>query len=93
MRFLQNSQEELEKTGQFFQVAIHFHHIHPQTKMTGIDINSCTLVGLFLTKLNHYFIVSIDTHVFLLLKMTLKIGDTDPLITEARNELFKDKTG
>ena len=55
--FLQNSQEELQEIGQLFQVAIRFHPCHPQAKM--IDTSFCALVGLFLTKLNHYFNVSI----------------------------------
>ena len=60
--FLPNSQEELERIGQLFQVAIRFHPSHPQAKM--IDTSFCALVGLFLTKLNHYFNVFIDTNKF-----------------------------
>ena len=52
-----NSHEELQKTGQFFQVSIHFHLTNLQTKI--IDSSFCSLEELFLTKLNHYFNVSI----------------------------------
>ena len=35
---------------------------HPQSEM--VDTSFCILVGLFLTKLNHYFNVSIDVNMF-----------------------------
>ena len=57
-----NTQEELEKTGQFFQVAINFHPSHPQPKI--INTSFCALLGLLSTKLNHYFDDSIDSHMF-----------------------------
>ena len=50
-QFFQNTQNELEKVCQLFQVAIHFHPGHPQPKMN--DTSFCALVGLLLTKLNH----------------------------------------
>ena len=45
-----------------FQVAIHFHPGRSQTKL--INVSFCALVGFLLTKLNHYFNVSIDTSMF-----------------------------
>ena len=42
--FFQNTQNELVKIGQFFQVAIHFHPCYPQPKMD--DTSFCGLVGL-----------------------------------------------
>ena len=42
--FLQNKQEELEKIGRVFQVAIHFPPSYLQPKM--IDTSFCALVGL-----------------------------------------------
>ena len=72
-RFLQNKQTKLEKIGQLFQFAI-----HPQPKM--IDSSCCALVGLPLTKLDCCFNVPINTNkLFLLFKVTLKMGDTAPL--------------
>ena len=53
---------ELENIGQFFQVAIHFHPSHPQPKI--INTSFCALLGLLLTKLNHYFDDSIDSNMF-----------------------------
>ena len=47
---------------QFFQVAIHFHPSHPQPNI--INTSFCTLVGLLLTTLNHYFNDSIEKKVF-----------------------------
>ena len=38
----QNTQEELEKIGPFFQVAIHFHPSHPQPQI--INASFCALV-------------------------------------------------
>ena len=52
-----NSHQELQKIGQFFQISIHFHLANLQTKI--IDSSFCSLEGLFLTKLNHYFNVPI----------------------------------
>ena len=46
---------------------------HPQPKITNTSF--CVLVGLFLTKLNHYFEVF-----FRLFGVTLKIGDAASLI-------------
>ena len=58
-----NTQEELEKLGQFsFQIAIHFHPIHPQPRIN--DSSFCVLVGLLLTKVRHYLNVSVDTKIF-----------------------------
>ena len=57
-----NSHEELQKIGHFFQVSIHFHLSHLQTKM--IDSSFCSLEGLFLTKFNDYFNVPINTNMF-----------------------------
>ena len=77
-RFPENTRDKLEKIGQFFQVTIHFHPDHLQTKM--INTSYCALVGLLLTILNNYFNVSIDTNMFFwLFKVILKIGDTAPL--------------
>ena len=46
-----------------------------------IYISFSALVGLLLTKLNHYFKIFTDTkYIFLLFKGTLKIGDTTSLI-------------
>ena len=56
-RFLATS---LKFTGQCFQAAIHFHPSHPQPNI--INISFCALVGLLLTKLNHYFNDSIETN-------------------------------
>ena len=56
--FLAISEEEeknrrnLKKLANFFQVAIHFHPSHMQTKMNNTTLFA--LAGLFLTKLNHY---------------------------------------
>ena len=58
----------------FFQVAIHFHPCHLQTKMIGTSF--CALVGLLLTILNHYFNIPINT---------LKLGDTASLNNVALN--------
>ena len=46
-----------------------------------IDTSFCALVGLFLTKLYHYFNISINTNVFSLFKVpvALKVADTAPL--------------
>ena len=52
---------ELEKVAQLFQVAIHFHPRHPQ--LTTLTDNFNALVQLLLTKLDHYFYVSIDASV------------------------------
>ena len=77
--FSKIDRRNLKKIDQLFQVAIHFHPNHPQTKM--IDTSFCALVWLFLTKLNHYFNVPMDTNMFFsLFKVTLKIGDSAPLI-------------
>ena len=43
-RLLYNTQEELEKIGQIFQVAIHFHPSHPQPKI--INTSFCALSRL-----------------------------------------------
>ena len=75
-------QRHLENTqvGQFFQVAIHFHPSHPQPNI--IDNSFCALVGLLITKLNHYFNDSTETNTFFgYSSVTLKIGDTVPLST------------
>ena len=43
------------------------------------DTSFCALVGLLLTKLNHYFNVYFDTNMFFFFAIqsaTLKIGDT-----------------
>ena len=56
-----NSHEELQKIGQFFS-SIHPFPTHLQTKM--IDSTFCSLQGLFLTKLNRYFNVPINTNKF-----------------------------
>ena len=48
-----NSHEELLKIGQFFQVLIHFHLSHLQTKM--IDPSFCSLEGLFVKKFEPLF--------------------------------------
>ena len=88
--------------GTFFQVAIHFHPSHPQSKVTNTSF--CALLGLLLTKRNHYFDVSIDSNmIFWPVKRTLKIGDTAPLRTPKLKEggraesaqliVFNDKVG
>ena len=76
----------LKKWANFFQVAIRFHPGHPQPKM--INTSFCALVGLLLTKLNHYFNVCIHINtgvcwvfIFLVFKLTLKMGDSAPLMT------------
>ena len=84
-------EEELEKTGQFFQVAIHFHPSHPQINMN--DTSFCALVGLLLMKLNHYFDVYIHTDVFRLLEATLKLSDTASSMIENLWKRFKLKKG
>ena len=71
MRLLHSTQEKLEKNGQFFQVVIQFHPSHQQPNI--IDTRFCALVGLLLTKLNHYFDDSIDSNMFFWL---FRIGDT-----------------
>ena len=43
-------------------VAIHFHSSHPQPSL--INTSFCPLVGLLLTKLNHYFNDSTDSTMF-----------------------------
>ena len=50
---LKGTQEELEKVGQIFQVTIHFNPSHLQLNI--INISFFALVGLLLTKPNHYF--------------------------------------
>ena len=76
---LQNTQEEFETNDQFFQVAtysVHPSHLQPEMN----DTSFCSLVGLFSTKQNHYFNVSVDSNIFSsYLKVTIKIGDTVPL--------------
>ena len=59
---LQYTGGTLKKSGQFSQVAIHFHPSHPQPKI--INIFFCALLGFLLTKLNHYFDDSIDSNMF-----------------------------
>ena len=44
------------------KVAIHFHPSHPQPNI--MNSSFCVLVGLLLTKLNHYFNDSIETNMF-----------------------------
>ena len=44
------------------------------------DTSFCALVGLLLTKLNHYFNVYVHT-IFLPFKVTVKIGDIASLNT------------
>ena len=44
------------------KVAIHFHPSHPQPNI--MNSSFCALVGLLLTKLNHYFNDSIETNMF-----------------------------
>ena len=61
-QFFQNTQKELGKIGQFFQVAIHFHPSHPQPKVD--ETSFCALVGLLLTKLKHYLSVYSHTNMF-----------------------------
>ena len=61
-RLFYDTQEELEKIGQIFQVVIHFHASHPQPKI--INTSLCALLGLLLTKPNHYFDHSIDSNMF-----------------------------
>ena len=51
-------------------VAIHFHPSHLQTKL--IDTSFCALAGLFLTKLNHYFNVPINTNVFVVVVFAIQ---------------------
>ena len=47
------------------------------------DSSFCALVGLLLTKLNHFLNDSIEKkNVFWLFVVTLKIGDTAPLSVE-----------
>ena len=69
---------ELGKTGQFFQVSIHFHPNNLQPRMN--DTSFCALVGLLLTNLNHYFDVYIHTcgFFFRYSKTDTKKGDTVP---------------
>ena len=75
---LYNTQKELEKIAQSFQVVIHFHPSHAQPKI--INTSFCALLGLLLTKLNHYFDDFIDSNKFFwLFNVTQKIGDTAPL--------------
>ena len=77
-----NSHEELQKIGQYFQVSIHFHLSHLQTKM--IDPSFCMFPRRVIckTKLNYYFNVPIRyKYVFSLFKVTLKISDTSSLKT------------
>ena len=57
-----NTQEELEKVGQIFQVAIHFHP--SQSQLSIITGSFCALVGLLLTKHNHYVNDSIESNTF-----------------------------
>ena len=45
------------------KVAIHFHSSHQQPNI--MNSSFCALVGLLLTKLNHYFNDSIETNMFL----------------------------
>ena len=59
---LKGTQEELEKVGQLFQVAIHFHPSHLQPNI--INTSFCALVGLLLTDLNHYFNDSVQRNSF-----------------------------
>ena len=74
---LKGTQEEFGKVGQLFQVTIHFHPSHLQPNI--INTSFCALVGLLLTKLNHYFNVSIETDTFWgLFMVTLKMGGTAP---------------
>ena len=49
----------LKKLANFFQLAVHCHPCHPQPKI--INTSFCALVGQLITKLNHYFDVSIAT--------------------------------
>ena len=75
--FLKNTQEELKKIGQFFQISIHFHPSHLRPKI--INTSFCVLVGLLLTKCYHYFKVFMDINVFLAIQIDTKICDTAPL--------------
>ena len=70
-QFYATSPQYTYTSGQFFQVVIHFHPSHPQPNI--IDTIFCALVGLLLTKLNHYWDDSIDSSMFIWL---FKIGDT-----------------
>ena len=56
-----------------------------------IETSFCALVGLFLTNLNHYFNVRINTNAFSLFKVTLKIGDTAHL-RQKQNVSYKLET-
>ena len=75
-RFLSNTQKELEKIGQFFQVSIHFHPSHLRPNILNTSLSFGELVGLLPTKLNHYFTVSIDINVYSVHQIDTKIGDT-----------------
>lgn len=57
-------------------VAIHFHPSHLQPKI--IKTSFCSLVGLLLTKPNHYFNVFVDILFFLLFKVKPNMGVTAP---------------
>ena len=71
-QFLATSLKYTRRT-KFFQVAIHFHPSHPQPNI--IYTSFCALVGLLLTKLNHYFKNSTDSNMFLAIQSESKIGD------------------
>ena len=58
--FFYDSWDELEKVGQFFQVAIHFHPGQLQPKI--MNTSFCIQVEYLLTKLDHYFKGSINTN-------------------------------
>ena len=62
--------------GQFFQIVIHFHPIHPQPNKTKTSF--CALVGLLLTELNHYYNDSIDWSMILAAQSNINICDTAP---------------
>ena len=77
---------ELKKVGIFFfQGVILFHPSHPQQKITNISL--CILLIIIFFFLNHYVNLW-SIQVFLLLKGTQKIGDTEYIFLKSTEVLF-----
>ena len=66
----------MKKLAQLFQIAIHFHPGHPQLKTLNDSLDK--LILLPSTKLDYYFVGSIDAYLRLI-KELLKIADIVPL--------------
>ena len=58
--FSKTQRYDLKTLGKLYQIAIHFHPGHPQLKTLNDSLD--TLIQLPLTKLDYYFVGSIDAY-------------------------------